>query len=270
MRKSLKRQLVNAVTILIALLWAFPILYMLLSSFKTETQVILPTFVFSPTLENYRAVINDIFYLHLKNSVIVTISTVLISAVLAISAAYALVYTPLKNPNKIYFWFVSTTFLPAVGVILPVYLAYKAVGLVDTRLALILLYTGAGVPLMIWMITNFFKDIPMEIIEAATLDGASRWSTFYHVMLPLIKNGLVSAALIVFIITWNEFFFAVTITYTEASTLPVYMSRYMTQEGFFWGKMCAISTIVVIIPVFMGFFTQKAFVRGLTSGSVKG
>jgi sorbitol/mannitol transport system permease protein len=268
--KKVKRQLTNGVSIFIALLWVFPIFYMVVSSFKTETQVIVPGLIFSPTVENYAQVISPVFYSHLANSLVITLGTVLVSSVLAVTASYGIVFTPLKNPNGVYFWFVSTTFLPAIAVIVPVYLVFQRLRILDTQLGLVVLYTGAGVPLMIWMITNFFKEIPKEIVESADIDGSSRLNTFFTIMLPLVRNGLISSAMLVFIITWNEFFFAVTIAYTSAATLPIYMSKFMTQQGYFWGKMCAAATVVVIIPVVMGFFTQKTLIRGLTTGSVKG
>jgi sorbitol/mannitol transport system permease protein len=270
LNRKIKSQILNWASILLALLWAFPIFYMVISSFKTETQVIVPTLIFSPTFENYMQVLSPDFFKHLSNSLIITIATVLVSSVLAVSAAYGIVFTPLKSPDNVYFWFVSTTFLPAIAVIVPVYLVFTRLGIIDTHLAMILLYIGAGVPLMIWMITNFFKEIPKEIVESADIDGSSRLRTFFTIMLPLVRNGLISAAMLVFIITWNEFFFGVTIAYTSSATLPIYMSKFMTQQGYFWGKMCAAATVVVIIPVIMGFFTQKTMIKGLTTGSVKG
>lgn len=270
MSRRIKRDTINVVSIFIALLWVFPIAYMIISSFKTESQVVIPGLIFKPTLENYQAVVNPEFYQHLINSLIITLATVILSTVLAVSASYGLVFTPLKKPDNIYFWFVSTTFLPAVAVIAPVYFAFKQINLIDSYWAMILLYVGAGTPLMVWLVTNFFKEIPSEIIEAADIDGSGRLHTFFKIMLPLTKNGIISAALLVFIVTWNEFFFAVTITYTKSSTLSVYMSKYMVQQGYFWGKMCAAATMIVLIPVIMGFFTQKALVKGLAAGSVKG
>ncbi len=270
MKRKVKKNIVNVLSVLIALIWVFPILYMLISSFKTESQVVIPGLFFQPTLENYKAVVNTEFYQHLVNSVLITFATVLVSTALAVSAAYGLVFTPLKKPGNLYFWFVSTTFLPAVAVIAPVYFAFKKLNMIDSYAAIILLYVGAGTPLMVWLITNFFKEIPKEIIEAADIDGSGRLNTFFKIMLPLTKNGIISAALLVFIVTWNEFFFAVTITYTQSSTLSVYMSKYMVQQGYFWGKMCATATMIVIIPIVMGFFTQKSLVKGLAAGSVKG
>jgi sorbitol/mannitol transport system permease protein len=269
MSQKVKARMINGVSVLIALLWVFPIFYMVISSFKTESQVIVPGIIFTPTLENYQQVVRASFFSHLFNSLVITVCTVIISSILAISAAYGLVFTRIKSPDSIYFWFVSTTFLPAIAVIVPVYLMYNKIGLVDSWLALILLYTGAGVPLMIWMVTNFLKEIPKEIVESADMDGSSRVHTFFTIMLPLVRNGFISAAMLVFIITWNEFFFGVTISYTKAATLPIYMSKFMTQQGYFWGKMCAAATMVVIVPVIMGFFTQKTLIRGLTTGSIK-
>jgi sorbitol/mannitol transport system permease protein len=269
MNKQFRRWLINGITIIIAVGWVFPILYMVISSFKTETQVIIPSLIFKPTLENYEQVISPAFFTHLANSLIVTILTVVFSSILAVTAAYGIVYTPLKSPDGVYFWFVSTTFLPAIAVIVPVYLVFNKLRLIDTHMGLVLLYIGAGVPLMIWMITNFFKEIPKEIIESADLDGSPRLYTFFKIMLPLVRNGLISAAMLVFIITWNEFFFAVTVTYTSAATLPFYMSKFMTQQGYFWGKMSAAATVIVIIPIIMGFGAQKTLIKGLTTGSIK-
>ncbi|HCS73425.1 MAG TPA: sugar ABC transporter permease [Clostridiales bacterium] len=269
-KRKIKHVLLCLLAIVVALIWVFPIIYMIISSFKTETDVVVPGIIFSPTIENYRAVLSDTFFKYLGNSILITLGTVIITVLLAVPAGYGIVFTPLKNPNSVYFWFVSTTFLPAIAVIIPVYLIFQKAGLVDNPIALIILYCGAGVPLMIWLVTNFFKEIPTEVVEAASLDGCNRLQAFWKIMIPLVRNGIFSAALLVFIITWNEFFFAVTVTYTEAATLPVYMSKYMTQQGYFWGKMCATGTLICIIPIILGFFTQKSLVKGLTSGSVKG
>lgn len=270
MSRRLNRNLLTTMAYVIVLLWLFPMLYMFLSSFKFESQVAVPSLTFTPTLDNYRAVVTPEFFKYLSNSVQITFGTVIVSAVLGVLAAYALVFSGIKKANSIYFWFITTIFLPAVAVITPIYILLAKAHLLDTKLALILLNTGAGIPLMIWMCTTYFKEIPGEIIEAATIDGCSKAGTFFKIMLPLVKNGIISSALLVFVVTWNEFFFAVTATATQSATLPVYMSKFMTQQGFFWGKMSAAGTMVVIVPILIGFFTYKSFVKGLTAGSVKG
>ncbi|MGN7383163.1 Inner membrane ABC transporter permease protein ycjP [Chlamydia abortus] len=270
MSRRIKNNLVTTIAYAVVLVWLFPMLYMLLSSFKFESQVAVPSLAFTPTMDNYRAVVTPDFFKHLFNSVQVTFGTVIISAILGVLGSYALVYSSIKKANNLYFWFITTIFLPAVAVITPVYIILAKLNMLDTKLALILLNTGAGIPLMIWMCTTYFKEIPGEIIEAATIDGCSKTGTFFKIMLPLIKNGIISSALLVFIVTWNEFFFAVTATATKSATLPVYMSKFMTQQGYFWGKMSAAGTMVVLIPVLLGFFSYKSFVKGLTAGSVKG
>jgi sorbitol/mannitol transport system permease protein len=267
--KRAKHYSVNIFSVVLALFYTFPIIYMILSSFKKEEKVVEWGFSFAPTLQNYRDVINPSLNLYIFNSITVTVLTVLVSAILSVLVAYVLVFGTLKKPDDVYFWFVSTTLLPAVGVIIPVYLFFQAARLSDTKLGLVLLYCGTGIPLMIWMMTSFFKEVPREMIEAADIDGSPRFNTFIHIILPMVRNGILSSALLVFVTVWNEFFFAVTTTYTKSPTLPIYLAKYMTQQGFFWGKMCAISTIAVIIPIVIGIATQKTFARGLTMGAVK-
>ncbi len=269
-KKITRNFLINFSIWLVALLYAFPIIYMVMTGFKPEEMVAPPKLLFTPTLENYQAVISDELITHSVNSVVITLATVLLTVLLAVPAAFTLVFGKLKNPDSYYYWFITTTLLPAVAVIIPIFLAFNFTGLLDKQVGLILLYTGAGVPLMIWMVKTFFEDVPYEIIEAADIDGCTRFTSFFKIILPLIKGGVFSTAMLVFITTWNEFFFAVNMTYSKSATLPVYLNRFLTQQGYFWAKMSAAATIVVILPIILGFFTQKTLVRGLTVGAVKG
>lgn len=252
-----------------ALVYAFPILYMIFSSFKPERAIAPPSWDFSPTLENYEAVINADLLRHLNNSVIITSATVLLTALLGIPIAYTIVFGRLRRPTSHYNWYITTTLLPAVAVIVPLYIIFSRLGVLDSVAVMVLLYTAAGIPIMVWMSTTYMKDIPVSILEAARLDGCDRWQAFRHVMFPVIRGGIISTSLLVFIFTWNEFLFALAFTFTESSTLPVYMNRYMTQQGLFWGKMSAVATIAIIVPVLFGFVAQKSLVKGLLSGSVK-
>ena len=147
-KRKIKHVLLCLLAIVVALIWVFPIIYMIISSFKTETDVVVPGIIFSPTIENYRAVLSDTFFKYLGNSILITLGTVIITVLLAVPAGYGIVFTPLKNPNSVYFWFVSTTFLPAIAVIIPVYLIFQKAGLVDNPIALIILYCGyyPGIP----------------------------------------------------------------------------------------------------------------------------
>jgi sorbitol/mannitol transport system permease protein len=260
----------------IAAIWAlclaffFPIFYMVLTSFKREMDAIPPRLFFSPTLENYRAVLGSGILPHILNSALITASTMLLCIALGLPAAYAIVFGKLKKPDSVFFWFLSTTLLPPVSVIIPVFLLFKFLHLLDTRWGMIAVYTGANIPIAVWMIRSYLKDIPRELLEAADIDGASRPRSFFRIILPLARTGIISTALLVFIFVWNEFFFAVNLTYVNASPIPVYMASYMTQEGLFWAKLSAISTLTILPPLVLGWISHKALVRGLIMGAVKG
>lgn len=254
---------------LIALLFSFPILYMVFSSFRDERAIAPPSLSFQPTLDNYRTVFNDELLLHLSNSIVITTSTVVLTVFIGLPMAYVIAYGSLRRPMTQYNWVVTTMLLPAVAVIMPLYVIFSQLEILDSRFTMVLLYTALGIPLMVWMATTYLVDIPQSLREAAQLDGCNRWQEFWHVLLPIIRGGVISTALLVFVVTWNEFLFAVAFTFTEGGTLPVYMNRYMTQQGLFWGKMSAVATIAILIPVVFGFLAQKSLIKGLLSGSVK-
>jgi sorbitol/mannitol transport system permease protein len=254
----------------ICLSFFFPLLYMILTSFKPETEAIPPRLFFAPTLENYRIVLGSGILPHILNSAIITVASMALCVLLGVPAAYAIVFGKLKKPDSAFLWFLSTMLLPPVSVLIPVFLLFKYLNLLDSRWGMILIYTGANVPIAIWMVRSFLKDIPRELLEAADIDGASRVFAFFRIILPLARTGIISTALLVFIFVWNEFFFAVNLTYIHASPIPVYMASYMTQEGLFWAKLSAISTLTVLPPLVLGWISHKALVRGLMMGAVKG
>jgi sorbitol/mannitol transport system permease protein len=252
------------------LAYCFPIIYMFLTSFKSETDAVPPRLFFVPTLANYVTVLGSGIVPYLVNSIVITVLAMAGSILFGVPAAYAIVFGKLKNPDSIYFWFLSTTLLPAVSVIIPVFLVFKSLALLDTKLGMVMIYMGANIPIVVWMVRSFLKDIPIELQEAAEIDGASRTYSFFRIILPLAKGGIISTALLVFIFIWNEFFFAVNLTYVHAGTMPVFMASYMTQEGLFWAKLSAISTLTVLPPLILGWISQKALVRGMMMGAVKG
>lgn len=268
-RKKILGLLGGGLLMLIALIYSLPILYMVLSSFKREVDVAPPTLGFTPTLENYRAVIGPELLAHLGNSVGITLTTVVLTVVLGVPAAYSIVFGRLRNPTARYNWYITTTLLPAVAVILPIYVILSRLGMLDSPVAMVLLYTSIGIPLMVWMAVTYMSDIPSSIIEAAQLDGCTRIQAFRNVILPIVRGGILSTAMLVFIVTWNEFLFAISFTFTTSPTIPVYMNQYMTQQGLFWGKMSAVATVAVLIPVLLGFIAQRSLIKGLLSGAVK-
>ena len=262
---SANRQIIS---IIVTILWCFPFFWMILSGFKQEVDVVNPSLRFSPTLEHYVEIFSGAFFKYFTNSVIVSISATFIAAILGIPITYWI--TIIKRGDKLFFWFVSTILLPPICSIVPLYLVLKYLNVLDNLSSLILIYGVVNTPLVIWMMRSFFKDIPKELIEASRIDGCNRFATFMRVVMPLSRHGISATLLLVMIFVWNEFPFALSFTYTQAATLPVYLSSFMMAEGLFWGKMCAISTIAVIPPILLGWINQKQLVRGLTLGAVKG
>ena len=254
-----------------AILWCFPLLYMLLTSFKAEADVLPPSlWIAHPTLENYAMVLRQDFVRYLLDSALIAVSSVAFCLALGVPVAYAVVFGSLKHSENLFFWFLSTTLLPPVAVIVPVFLLFRLTGLLDTIGGMVLIYTGINIPIVIWMTRSFLLDVPREILESSDIDGSSRVRSFFAIIVPLLRQGIISTGLLVFIFVWNEFFFSINLTYVNAAPVPVYMASFMTQEGLFWAKLSAISTLVVLPPMILGWFAQRSLVKGLTMGAVKG
>lgn len=270
--KKLLAGLLTICTYLAAFIYFFPLLWMFITGFKNEGEAVImpPSILFSPTLDNYKIVWGSGIGVFLGNSAFIVVISTLLALILGVSAAYALSMFRMKKADDVLFWFISTKMLPAVGVIIPVYIIFKKLGLLDSHLALIILYTAMNIPLAVWMMRSFFNDIPYEIIESTQVDGATGLQGFFKVTLPLVKPGVISTGLLCFVFAWNEFLFGVNLTYTDSSTMPVFMASFMTQEGLFWGKMSAVATTAVMPSIILGWFTQKQLVQGLTMGAVKG
>jgi sorbitol/mannitol transport system permease protein len=262
----------TAVTYLIAILVFFPILWMVLTSFKTEGDAFAfpPQLFFSPTLDNWQnALLDSNFTSHLFNTLFITVNSTLIALGLGIPAAYALAYYPTKRSDFTLSWLISTRMLPPVGIIVPLFVIFRDLGLRDSHLSLIIIYTAMNLPLVIWMMRSFFLDVPHEIMEAGRIDGTGLWQEFRYIAVPLVRPGLFATALLCMIFAWNEFFFAFSLTVTNAAPLSVYISSFKTAEGLFWAKMSAAATAAVLPVVIAGWFAQKQLVQGLTMGAVK-
>ncbi len=256
---------------IVVLFWIFPFFYIFITSFKTEETVVPPSlWIKSFTLENYTAVLDKEIFFFLGNSLVITISSVIFSILLGIPVSYSIVFGNIKKPNNLYFWFLSTFILPPVAVLIPATVILKNLGLLDTQIGLITMYTGTHMAIIIWLITTFFRDVPKELLEAATIDGSSKWYSFFSIILPMSRMGVISAGLLTFVFIWNESFFALNLTGSRANTLPVYMSTFLTQQGFFWARLSAISVVTVLPTIILGILSQKSLVRGLTAGAVKG
>jgi sorbitol/mannitol transport system permease protein len=255
----------------LAILFFFPIFWMLLCGFKEEVDVVNPSIFFSPTMKHYFDIASGDILHYIKNSIIVTFSSILLALVLGVPVAYALVVGKFRNNgDNLFMFFLSTIILPPACVIVPFFTIFSRLRILDNHLALVTVYSVFNVPIVIWMMRSFFSDIPKSLFESARIDGSSELSIFFKLVLPLSRNGLSATILLVFIFIWNEFFFARSLTYYHAATLPIHMASFMTQQGLFWAKMCAVATIATIPPLYVGWANQKQLTRGLTMGAVKG
>ncbi len=271
-RKRISGRLLSCLTLVLAFLFFFPILWMVLTSFKTEADAFSfpPPVFFRPTLEQYEiALVASGYFRYLGNTIIVTGFSTFAALLLGVPAAYSLAYFPTRRSNFTLMWVMSTRMLPAVGVIVPLYVIFKNLGWFDTYHGLIVLYTAMNLPLVIWMMRSFLIDLPYEAIEAARIDGASLWQELWLVILPMALPGLISTILLCLIFAWNEFFMAFNLTITKVPPLTVFIVGFKTSEGLFWAKMSAAATVSALPVIIAGWLSQRQIVRGLTAGAIK-
>ena len=255
----------------VALVIFFPIFWMILTGFKTESAAIAdPTLIFSPTLESYQAVQARSGYTRFAlNSVAVAFGSTFLALLLAIPSAYAMAFLPTKRTKGTLLWMLSTKMLPSVGVLMPIYLIFRDTGLLDTRTGLIIVYTLMNLPIVVWMLYTFFKDMPKDILEAGRMDGASTLQEVMFLLLPLTLPGIASTGLLSVILSWNEAFWSLNLTTSKAAPLTAYIASFSSPEGLFWAKLSAASTMAIAPILILGWMTQKQMVRGLTFGAVK-
>jgi sorbitol/mannitol transport system permease protein len=251
----------------------FPILWMILTSFKTELEAFStpPSFLFFQwTSENYATVQSRSDYLHhALNSIFVAGGSTLIALIIAVPAAWSMAFAPTKRTKDLLLWMLSTKMMPPVGVLVPIYLLYRALGLLDTRGGLIMILCLGNLPIVIWMLFTYFKEIPKDILEAARMDGATIGRELIYVLTPMAIPGLASTLLLNFILAWNEAFWTLNLSTLEAAPLTVFIASYSSPEGLFWAKLSAASTLAIAPIMVLGWFSQKQLVRGLTFGAVK-
>ncbi len=255
-----------------ALLLFFPIAWLFLTAFKTELQAIHvpPLFVFEPTLENFSEVQRRSDYLlYARNSLITSLGSTVLGLLIAAPAAYSMAFFRTRRTRDILMWMLSTKMMPAVGALVPIYVIAQTAGLLDSLTALTIVFTLSNLPIMVWMLYSAYKDIPHEILEAARMDGASLWTEFRHVVLPLSVGGLASTGLLCLVLSWNEAFWALNLTSAKAGTLATLIASYSSPDGLFWAKLSAASLMAIAPIVVFGWFSQKQLVQGLTFGAVK-
>lgn len=257
---------------LVAILFFFPIFWMFLTSFKTELQAIAvpPKLFFEPTLENFSLVEERTDYFrYATNSVITSFGGTALAMLIAIPSAYAMAFQPGRWTKDILLWMLSTKMLPAVGVLMPIYLICQKLGLLDTTIALIVIYALINLPIIMMILFNYFREIPVEILEASRMDGTSTFNEITQIVMPLAWGGIASTALLSVVLLWNEAFWAINLTSSDAGTLVALVASFSSPEGLFWAKLSAVSTLACAPIVVFGWLTQKQLVEGMTFGAVK-
>ena len=256
---------------IVALLFFAPIAFMVLTSFHQEVDAATsPPNLFAPlTLDQYANVFSRNITPYMVNSLMAAGGSTLLAVALAIPAAYATSVKPIERASGVLQWVLSTKFLPLIGALLPVYITFQALGLLDTIGALVIFYTGMNLPIAIWMMHSFLAEIPQDIMAAAEVDGASLPTILARIVLPLALPGIAATSLICFILSWNEFLFALNLTATTAATSPVYLVSFITSEGLFLSQLSAASLVVCIPVLIAGWVAQDQLVQGLSMGAVK-
>ena len=255
----------------LGLLFFFPVFWTLLISFRQEVDAgtFPPKWIAPFTLENYEKVFKVGAKSFLLNSAIASIGSTIVILALAFPAAYALSIKPIKKSKDVLSFFLSTKFLPPIAALLPIYLILKELQLLDNIFALTVFYVAMNLPLAVWLLRSFLKEIPRELVEAAELDGASTIKILYRVLVPISMPGIAATSLICFIFTWNEFLLAINVTGLSAATAPVYLVGFVTAEGLFFAQLSAVSIVVSLPVIIAGWAAQDKLVSGLSLGAVK-
>lgn len=273
-RSTTTRVAIGILTVLALLLTAVPLIWMALTSLKESQDITTstPKFTFSPTLEHYRLLFtggnNLAFYI--KNSVFAAVVSSVIATALGATAGYGLSRVHTRRKSDLAFWIISTRMAPIAAVLLPLYLIFRRLDLLDSVWGLVIAYLTFNLPFAIWIMNAFFAGLPTSLEEAAHVDGAGRWSTFWRIALPLTKPGLVTTWILCLVFSWNDYAFAQTFSGTNSQTIPIAATQLITQTGIDWGQVTAIGTIVVFPMVVAGLAVRRWLVTGLTLGAVTG
>ena len=256
----------------VAFLVFFPILWMALTAFKTEIDAVSnpPKLFFTPTLENFTAVGERVnYYQSVFNSVVESVGATIVCLLFAMPAAYAMAFYPGQKTKDLLMWMLSTKMMPAVGVLVPMYLIFRNTGLLDTQIGMIIIYFLMNLPIVVWMLYSFFREVPKEILEASRMDGAQPRQQLLLLLLPLSLPGVMSTALLSIILCWNEAFWSINLTAAKAAPLTQLIASFSSPEGLFWAKLSAASLLAIAPILVFGWLTQRQLVRGLTFGAVK-
>jgi multiple sugar transport system permease protein len=274
MAAALRRLGGSALLIVFLICWSFPALWGAVTSFKTARDVLAypPISPFHPTIENYRDVLAGASNIlpNLKSSAILSVSTTLITIALADPAAYALARLRLPAKKPLGFYILATQMLPPIGLVIPYFLIFSGLGLLNTYTGLIIVYVSFSLPFAIWLLVSYFEEIPHEMEEAALIDRATRLKALWYVILPQVRGGISVTVVFVFLNAWNEFLFAVVLGGRTVRPVTVAMFDFISLEQSQWGRLSAAALIAMVPVIVLGLLAQKHIVKGLTLGAVKG
>jgi multiple sugar transport system permease protein len=270
------KRLVNAwhlVGLLAIFLFAvFPFYWMVATSLKTQAEALAspPIWVFTPNLDNYYSVLfNRDVLSSLINSIIIAVSTTVLAVGLGTPAAYALARFEFKSKEELWFWFITNRMLSPIVVALPIFIMARTLNLIDTHIVLVLVYLTFNLPIVVWICTDQFRGVPRDLDEAARLAGASRFTIFWRIALPLAMPGVAVSAIFSFIFSWNELLYALVLTRNTARTAPVAATSFMSGYDLPWGEIMATGTLIVLPVIVFALIVSKHLVQGLTMGAVK-
>ena len=271
-RQDVRGLVFTGLVILYAALILFPVFWMWLLAFKPENVMFArPTvWLFEPTLEHVRYMLDNGFHVLLLNSLIVAGSSTLLVVLLGTPAAYAFARYRMRGRDDLFLFVLATRMAPPVCLVIPYYLIYSKIGLLDTYVGLIIAYLTFNLSFYVWVLSSFCRDLPLELEEAAMADGYSRFDAFIKILLPLLRPGITATAVLCFIFAWNEFMYAFLLGGQSVRTLPVGIPSLITTQGVRWGEMAIIGMVGTIPVMIVVFFLQRHIVRGLTMGAVKG
>ncbi len=274
-RRTIWRVAGDVLTILILIVMLLPFVWLVLTTFKQPVEFLTWPPVFwpsQPTLNNYRAVLELPFIgRYFTNTLIIASGSTFFAVIFGSAAAYSLarVKFPFKLNAILAIWMLLTRMYPAVATAVPYFVLIQNLGLLDTHWALIITYTSFNLPFVVWLMLGFFQGIPIDLERAATMDGCSMWQRFTRIVLPLSAPGLIATTILSFILSWNEFLFAVILTSLKAKTVPVVVAGFITDKGLEWGTMSALGVMLVMPVILLAWTSQRYLVRGLTLGAVK-
>lgn len=276
MRKIKKKVVGVILTILttcMVVIAIFPLYWLLSTAMKNKTDAFAIPFkwIFVPSLSNFAEILSSQEFLKCYlNSIIVAVFTTLVALVFGLTAGYALSRNTSRFGNAMGTGIILARMVPPMALIIPFFVVFNALGLTDNYFTLVLMYLTTVLPFVVWLMMGFFKGVPKEIEEAALIDGCSRLMAFLRICLPVVKPGVATSAMFAFMMSWNEYFYAVIMTGNQTKTLTIYIQSFVNSSGTNWGLLCAASVLVIFPILIFTIFCQKSFVRGLMGGAVKG